>query len=342
MDDNADARTVWLGFVGDLVLGRGVNRRLLDGAKPEAPWGDIRPHMLAAEAMIGNLEGPITTHAKKWPRPKTFRFRADPSVAIGALKAGNFRCVALANNHMLDYRAEGLLDTRRHLAEAGIAFAGAGRDDREAAEPTLFEAGGLRIGFFSITNTVPAFAAKPGRAGTNVWGIRTHRRNLGRLAGMVHDLRRAGAELIVLSVHWGPNYRWWPPRRYRRFARKAIELGVDIVHGHSAHILQAAEFHGNGLILYDTGDFLEDFLPLPGFRSDRSFLFLAEVGPDRVRSLRMIPASLSRAEVNIAKGPEAEAIRAGMIRRCRGYHIALAEEAGALVGRRPGEATAGG
>ena len=73
-----------------------------------------------------------------------------------------------------------------------------------------------------------------------------------------------GAEIIVLSVHWGPNYRWWPPHRYRRFAREAVNLGVDIVHGHSAHVLQAVEFHGNGLILYDTGDYMEDFLRRTG------------------------------------------------------------------------------
>jgi poly-gamma-glutamate synthesis protein (capsule biosynthesis protein) len=328
-------RSVTLGFTGDLVLGRGVNERLRSGVPAEAIWGDVRPRMLSAGAMIGNLEGPITAHRTKWHGIKAFYFRADPEPGIAALTSGNYRCVALANNHMLDFGETGLFDTRRHLDAAGIAFAGAGRDADEAAAPAIFEAGGVKIGFISITNTVRSFAARAARPGTNYWKIRSDRTNLGRLATLVHDLRRDGAEIIVLSVHWGPNYRWWPPHRYRRFAREAVNLGVDIVHGHSAHVLQAVEFQGKGLILYDTGDYMEDFQAGPGFRSDRSFLFLVEAGPGRKPLLRMVPVSLTRAEVNVAKGREAEIICGDMIRRCRGYAVAIAETDGDLVARPP-------
>ncbi len=333
-------RGVTLGFTGDLMLGRGVNQRLLAATPAAAIWGDVRPEMLAADAMIGNLEGPITAHKTRWPRRKAFYFRADPSPGIAALKEGNYRCVALANNHILDFADQGLFDTQRHLSEAGITFAGAGANEREAAEAAVFDAGGVKVGFISITNTVPAFAAGPDRPGTNFWKIRSDRANLGRLAALVHGLRRSGAGLIVLSIHWGPNYRWWPPRRYRRFARNAIDLGIDIVHGHSAHVLQAVEFHGNGLILYDTGDYMEDFLAGPGFRSDRSFLFLVDAGPGRKPSLRMVPVSLTRAEVNVATGREAEIIRRDMIRRCRGYAVSIAEENGDLIACAPDPAAA--
>lgn len=331
----AASRSVTLGFTGDLVMGRGVNQRLLSGIPPAAIWGEVRPRMLKADAMIGNLEGPITAHRTKWHGPKAFYFRADPEAALPALRDGNYRCLALANNHMLDFGDQGLLDTRRHLAEAGIAFAGAGADDSEAGAPAMFVAGDLKVGFISMTNTVRSFAARPDRPGTNYRKIRTDRENLGRLATHVLKLRRNGADLIVLSIHWGPNYRWWPPHRYRRFARRAIELGIDIVHGHSAHVLQAVEFHGNGLILYDTGDYMEDFIPGPGFRSDRSFLFVVEAGPGRNPALRMTPVSLTPAEVNVARGAEANIIRNAMIRRCRGYAVAIAEEDDDLVARPP-------
>jgi poly-gamma-glutamate synthesis protein (capsule biosynthesis protein) len=336
MDGKSEGRrSVTLGFTGDLMLGRGVNERLRTGVPAADIWGDVRPRMLAADAMIGNLEGPITAHRTKWQGIKAFYFRADPEPGIAALASGNYRCMALANNHMLDFGEEGLFDTRRHLAEARIAFAGAGRNAEEAGAPAVFDASGAKVGFVSITNTVRSFAARAARPGTNYWKIRSDRSNLGRLATLIHDLRRNGAEVIVLSAHWGPNYRWWPPHRYRRFAREAVNLGVDIVHGHSAHVLQAVEFHGNGLILYDTGDYMEDFLPGPGFRSDRSFLFLVETGPGRTPQLRMVPVSLTRAEVNVANGREADVIRSAMIRRCRGYAVAIAEDGGDLVARPP-------
>jgi poly-gamma-glutamate capsule biosynthesis protein CapA/YwtB (metallophosphatase superfamily) len=327
-------RSVQLGLVGDLILARRVSDALRGGLAPVDMWGDLRPRMLATDAMIGNLEGPITTHPTKWDRWKAFYFRADP-LALDALKAGNFKCLALANNHMIDYGAQGMFDTRKHLEAAGIAFAGAGADPDQAMKPALFTAGQVRIGFISITNNIPAFRAKPGRPGTNYWRIRTDRRTIGRLAGLIYDLRQAGAELIILSVHWGPNYRWWPSKRFRAFAMRAIDLGVDIVHGHSAHILQAVEFHGRGIILYDTGDYIDDFIVVRGFRSDYSFLFLIEAGPGLSPTLRMVPAKLSAARVDRATGDDADTIRSDMIRRCHGYAVDIREDDGELVATAP-------
>ncbi|WP_421724589.1 CapA family protein [Bauldia sp.] len=332
MENTTKPETVHLGFVGDLLLGRKVRRKIIEGQPPAAMWGDLRARHLATDAMVGNLETPITTHTKRWHLPKAFYFRTDPK-AIDHLHAGNFRCVALANNHMVDYGSAGLLDTRRHLSEGGIAFAGAGKDLDEAREPTTFIAGQMTIGFISITNTVPAFAAKVDRPGTNYWKIRTA--TLDHLAGQIDGLRRAGAQLIILSAHWGPNYRWWPPKSYRAFAHKAIELGVDIVHGHSAHMLQAVEFHRHGVILYDTGDYVDDFIVVPPARSDFSFLFLVEAGPDFVPKLRMVPARLTLAQVNTARDRDAEVIRAAMIRRCRGFAVDVREEDGELVATPP-------
>ena len=327
-------RSITIGFVGDLILGRNVSRRLAEGMPPHALWGDLRQAMNATDAMIGNLEGPITTHRRRWPLPKAFYFRADP-LAVDGLAAGNFRCVALANNHMLDFRAEGIAETRRRLADAGIAFAGAGANRSEADAPAIFTAGGRTIGFASITNTVPAFAATATRAGTAFHHIGTGRATLDHLDVVAGELRRRGAELLVLSVHWGPNYRWWPPRHYRAFARAAVDRGFSIVHGHSAHILQAAEYHRDGLILYDTGDFVDDFWPVPGIPTWRSCLFLVAIGPGKVPRLTLIPATLADGRVGKATGNEAQIIRDGMVRRCRGYAIEFTEADGLLASRPP-------
>jgi poly-gamma-glutamate synthesis protein (capsule biosynthesis protein) len=341
MDDAKGQRkdqTVQLGFGGDLLLGRNVSRTVVAGQPPAEMWGDLRSRMLATDAVIANLETPITTHAVKWHGWKTFNFRADPLV-LDALKVGNIKCLALANNHMLDYGSQGLIDTLKHLDAAGIAFAGAGIDADQAMEPTVFDAGQTRIGFVSITSTMPKFKATPDRPGTNHWRIGTDGATVDRLAGIVARLRDAGAELVVLSIHWGPNYRWWPPKSHRAFARKAIDLGVDIVHGHSAHVLQAVEFHGRGLILYDTGDFVDDMIVGPGFHSDRSFLFLVEAGPTITPRLRMVPAKLTLAKVKTARGRDAEVTLRDMIRRCRGYAVEIREENGELIATPPAGGT---
>lgn len=296
-----------LAFVGDLMLGRGVDAAART-RPPEEFWGDVAPLLEAADSVVGNLECPITETGDRWRRcPKSFRFRASPN-AINILKAGKIGAVCLANNHMLDCEVAGLMDTLAHLDRAGIARAGAGKNVRDAARPALFKAGGITVGMVGLTNTMPLFAARRDRAGTHFVRIRCDEGTLEPLRRLERDLRRGGADVTVLSAHWGPNLRPWPPNRYQRFARAVIDLGFDVFHGHSAHILQGVEFHNKGLILYDTGDCLDDYWVFPGIRTDRSAIFVVDFGPNGIDRLSIAPIILTPASVNRARGPEARAI----------------------------------
>ena len=112
------------------MLGRGVSRTLRNHS-PEWFWGDTLPLLHQADAVIANLESPITTSQERWRRTwKMFYFKATPE-AISIFTTANIRCVCLANNHMLDYCERGLLDTLETLDHAGIRHAGA---DRNAAD----------------------------------------------------------------------------------------------------------------------------------------------------------------------------------------------------------------
>lgn len=299
--------TARLAFVGDLMLGRGVDAAART-RPPEEFWGDLAPLLRDADSVIGNLECPITETAERWKRcPKSFRFRASPK-AIDILRAGNVGAVCLANNHMLDCEVAGLMDTLAHLDRAGIARAGAGKNARDAARPALFKAGGITVGMVGLTNTMRSFAAGAHRAGTHYLRIDCNDRTLESLRRLERDLRRGGADVTVVSAHWGPNLRLWPPNRYRRFARAVIELGFDVFHGHSAHILQGVEFHNRGLILYDTGDCLDDYWVFPGIRTDRSAVFLVDVGANGIERFTITPIILTPTRVNRARGTEARTI----------------------------------
>ncbi len=63
--------------------------------------------------------------------------------------------------------------------------------------------------------------------------------------------------------------RTWPPARFKAFARRAVELGADVFHGHSTHLFRGVEAHAGGVILYSVGDFLDDYRVFPGVRIDR-------------------------------------------------------------------------
>jgi len=294
-------------FLGDVMLGRMVGRELA-GRPPEAVWGTVLPALRTADAVIANLECAVTTSTREWMRtPKAFHFGAPPR-AVDCLKAGNVRCVSLANNHILDFETQGLFDTLDHLDRAGIMRAGAGRDLDEAMAPALFAAGGLQIGVLALTDNEPSFAAAPSTPG--VWHSRIAAVPdvLGPVAGRIAALRGDGADFVVLSLHWGPNMVTEPPARFRAFAHAALDLGVDLIHGHSAHIFQAVEVKDRRLILYDTGDALDDYAVDPVLRNDWSFAFRLDVRGGQPLRLTLIPLRLHFAVTDRAEGEEARRI----------------------------------
>jgi poly-gamma-glutamate synthesis protein (capsule biosynthesis protein) len=296
-------------FLGDLMLGRGVSRALPQRG-PAWFWGDTLPLLRAADAVIANLESPITTAEARafW---KFFHFRARPD-AVEILTAGGVRCVSLANNHAMDYGPAGLADTLAALGRAGIAHAGAGPDLAAASAPALFDVARDRIGFIAATDRMPEFAAGPHAPGTHAIAI-GGAADAAALAPALQRVRAAGATLIVLALHWGPNMRSSQPDRYRAFARAAIEAGVDIVHGHSAHLTHGVERHGAGLILHDTGNFIDDYIKFPFLPDDWSFVFQVSRGSDGRLDLALVPVRLHPSPLRVMTGPQSAKRRRRMI-----------------------------
>jgi len=283
---------------------------------PEWFLGDVRPLLLQADAVFANLESPITTSGERWRKSwKMFHFRADPA-AIRILECANIRFVCLANNHVLDFGPSGLRDTMRELDAAGIRHAGAGNNAEEAAAPAILNLPGLTIGLIAATDNMRAFAAGRDRPGTNYVEFAAEQPTLAWINRSVSALRQAGAALVVLSAHWGPNMRRVPSNRFRRFAHAAIECGVDVIHGHSAHVFQAIERHKSGVILYDTGNFIDDYWKFPFRRTIWSFVFLLDVEAGRPRRLELVPVRIHGSPLGIASGDISEAIKTRMASLC--------------------------
>ncbi len=295
------------------MLGRLVGQEIEKPDRtPESFWGDALPVLRTADLVIGGLECAVTTHPHPWNRyPKMFHFKAPPRAAE-VLKAGNIGLVALANNHVLDFEEQGLLDTLEHLDDAGIAHAGAGRNREEARRPVVVDVRGFKVGMLSLTDNEPAWEAGIQRPGTHYLDIEPTPPAFRRVAEGVEQARSMGAQFVVLSVHWGPNMRLRPPTPFREFARGCLARGVDLIHGHSAHIFQGVEVHQGKPILYDTGDFLDDYAVDPVLRNDQSLIFLADVGPEGVERLRLLPVRLHLGRVDLATGPDLEEISTRM------------------------------
>jgi poly-gamma-glutamate capsule biosynthesis protein CapA/YwtB (metallophosphatase superfamily) len=298
-----------LGMVGDVMLGRGVDEALR-GMRPDEPWGDAVSVLDAADLRVINLECAITTHENPWSRtPKTFHFRADPSRAVGVLRAARIDACSLANNHTLDFEEEGLLDTLEHLDGTGIHHAGAGHNLEEAARPAILDApNGEKVALLAFTDNEPTFAAGVDRPGTNYLPTSLEPEVLDRVEAAIAGAREAGAGTILFSNHWGPNMVERPSDLFRRFARSVVDRGADVYYGHSAHVFQGVEVYRGKPILYDTGDFIDDYAVDERLRNDRSFVFLVSVEGGEFRRLELFPVVLSYARTGLAAGGESEEI----------------------------------
>ena len=298
---------VTVALVGDVMLGRGVNEALRE-VRPEEPWGNALPVLEEADLRIVNLECAVTEHRRPWTRTsKVFHFRADPA-SVEVLRAARIDACSLANNHTLDFEERGLLDTLAHLGTAGVRYAGAGRNREEAERPALLAAGAERVALVAFTDNEPPFAAGPGKPGTNYLPVSLNPEVLRRVEAAVAAARQAGAETVVFSNHWGPNMVERPSDLFRRFARAVVDRGADVYYGHSAHIFQGVEIYHGKPILYDTGDFIDDYAVDPRLRNDRSFLFRVCVEGGEFRRLELFPVTLPYARVDLARGDEREAI----------------------------------
>jgi poly-gamma-glutamate synthesis protein (capsule biosynthesis protein) len=131
--------------------------------------------------------------------------------------------------------------------------------------------------------------------------------------------------MIVLSLHWGPNMRRSPSRRFREFARAVVDYGVDIVHGHSAHVVQGIERHGSGVILYDTGNFIDDYWKFPLRRTFWSFIFLFHVQAGKLVRLRLVPVLLHASSKGVAAQETFQAIKGHMMSLCAAFDTLIAD-----------------
>jgi poly-gamma-glutamate capsule biosynthesis protein CapA/YwtB (metallophosphatase superfamily) len=247
------------------------------------------------------------------------------------LRTARIDACSLANNHTLDFEEQGLLDTLEHLDAAGIRHAGAGRNQEEAADPAILTVPAnhtRRAALLAFTDNEPSFAAGTDRPGTNYLPVSLKPDVLRRVERAVSAVRGMGVDTVIFSNHWGPNMVQRPKKIFRRFAHAVIDRGVDIYYGHSAHVFQGVEIYRGKPIIYDTGDFIDDYAVNPELRNDWSFLFQVSVVEGRFERLDLTPVKLSYARVDLATGGERETI----LNRMEG----LSAEMGTVFTRREG------
>ncbi len=301
------ASGVTLFLCGDVMLGRGIDQimhvsapsrlhepflrdarqyvRLAEAANGPIPrpvdhayvWGDALAELATfdPDVRIINLESAVSAHGTPWSG-KYIHYRLHPA-NVGILQAAAVDCCVLANNHVLDWGLTGLQDTFTTLEDAGIRYAGSGRDSASAGAPAVMPVGTasrvMVFGLASPTSGVPpAWQAAAGRPGVNLIGDDVAR----IVMSIVNRVgQKQAGDIVVVSIHWGGNWGYAVPAYQRELAHALIDSGVvDLVHGHSSHHPKGIEVYRDRLILYGCGDLLNDYEGIRGHEEYRSELSL--------------------------------------------------------------------
>ena len=315
-----------IALAGDTMLGRGVAERLSHGGQRRLFAPEIERAIADTDVFLINLECCVSDRGTPWPNPdKPFFFRAPPKAAQVLADLG-VSCVTLANNHALDFGAAALADTLDYLASAGIATVGAGTDTQHAHGSAMFDVDGVRLAILGVTDHPREFAA-----GESMPGVAYTTLRFGADDWLLDRVRKLSteADVVVVSPHWGPNMIAEPSRQVRTAAETLVGAGAGLLAGHSAHVFHAI----SPPVLFDLGDFLDDYAVHPLLRNDLGLLFVVTMdrrGPIRIDAM---PIALDFCHTRGANSAEYRRIKNRFTAACTAFGTPVEDNGDRLVVR---------
>lgn len=268
--------------VGDIMMSinRGTGRMIKQNG-PHYLFEKIQPFLGQADLLFGNLESPIADDGVSYTNRKAnITFRAEAESGEGLKRAG-FSVLSAANNHITDYGEQGLRRTVEVLRGVGIEFTGLYAPSTHPGY-SVIEQKGVKVAFLAYN--APAL---PRAHPKSVHSWRVKKFSSGNARRDLEHLRRSvKPDIIIVSCHWGKDYKAYPVPFQMEIARQMIDQGAHIVLGHGPHVIQGTEEYKHGVIVYSLGDFIFDE-PYP--ETQESFIFSCTLSPDGVRDTKCVP-----------------------------------------------------
>lgn len=249
----APTDTLRIVHVGDINFARGLARDVILPGRGAEVFAGVRDAVRAADLVIGNLESVLVDRGGYADPPGTMVF-AGPAQGAALLRDAGFAAVATANNHSWDFRRAGLVESLAHLDSTGVAHAGTGPTVDDAWRPVILHAKGWTVALFSLTAIFndPSMSVVGRPAECCVAWADTLR--FRRAARWARD--SLGADVVLVSLHHGLEYKPVPPPQDVALARGLVRAGADAVIGHHPHVPQGVEWVAGKPIVYSLGNFV--------------------------------------------------------------------------------------
>lgn len=269
------AQSVRLAFVGDISAVANKHAPRFDAA--------LRQMLASADLVVGNCESPVVDRPSARIGGLLGTHHAMSASFLGeALDAAGLTpgrtVLSLANNHMLDQGVDGYAATRAALHRLGVTSIGTD------ATVTALPVGAVMIGLVAFSQW------RNGRASDFSGRVAM----AGDVPAACAATTGAGADLVCAVPHWDWEFRHFPRPETRAWARRLSQLGVGLVAGHHAHVVQPVERIGETLVAYGLGDFLGTALSRQPWPGRIGAILVVEVSADaetrgRIAYYRVVP-----------------------------------------------------
>jgi poly-gamma-glutamate capsule biosynthesis protein CapA/YwtB (metallophosphatase superfamily) len=269
-----------------LQQARAYGRRVNQPYDFRPMFADLRPIVAKADLALCHLEVPLSGNGQdisSWPA-----FNAPPQLAAALRWAGYDAC-STASNHSMDQGPQGVAATLEVMDAAGLRHPGMARNANEADQSTIVDVRGLRVGLLSYTYGLNSGRLPPDRP----WLVKTIEPR--RILADARAARQAGAQFIVVLLHWGQEYQSTPTSFQREVAKRLLGAPeVDLILGHHVHVVQPIEQVGDKWVAYGMGNSLSNQTPSCCAAGSQDGVLVkvtvAEHGGRlRVRQLRYVP-----------------------------------------------------
>ena len=245
-----EKKTINMIFVGDIMLSRAVGDKMTKENNWSWPFLKMNKWLADADLTFGNLEGPISD--KGMNVGSIYSFRADPRVIEG-LKSAGFDVLSVANNHMGDWSTPAFEDTLNRLTEAEIDYVGGGFNQTEAYSPLKKTIKDTMFCFFAYTDLGPrSFEAGDDESGMAFLDIESAQNDI--------EKNKNACDLIIISIHFGEEYKEKANSRQKTIAKAFIDSGANLIVGHHSHVIGEVETINNAQVFYSLGNFIFDQL----------------------------------------------------------------------------------
>ena len=253
VDDGPPSFTI--AATGDLLIHESVAdaARTADGWDFSQMFSSVAPILSQADLAVCHVESPMSPNNARLSYFPAFLV---PRELAGAISYAGYDTCSLASNHATDAGREGIVGTIGALDRVQVAHAGMALSPEAREEVTLVEAGDATVAHLSYT-----YGFNNGELDAD----ESHLSNVIDEATILEEAQRArsaGADFVVLSMHWGTNYRSEPDETQIGIGPRLLASpDIDLILGHHAHVVQPVVQIGGEFLVYGLGNFLSNQSP---------------------------------------------------------------------------------